>query len=359
MKKEYASAVRKARAQSRSSTAKDEGAVVAKAAKKRKNDEAEDESSKRTKVSMNVGGISINIEQDSQQSSKKKQAARKTSTEASMKSSKSTDQTTKAKAGSTKKTKDAAERPTTATAGKTKAMTATSTPAKQTEEKPKATPKKSQPKAKAEPNAKAPPKDKPEPGAKAKAKAKAEPKVKAEGKFKAEPKVKKEANAAASPKAKKEFAVKNEPIEIEEQDQDSPRAVTGIYNVYSEQLEEQYEKDADNLRLSLCVDGDTIWGSFQFVSKTGVIRIDGIEANLQMSFGWRSRDEYEGLRFGRGCYGEIGLFGQGQVRGTIFNMFPEPVHFAGRRRPGPPWCGRCADSFRTEWDGFVAEAYGR
>jgi hypothetical protein len=29
------------------------------------------------------------------------------------------------------------------------------------------------------------------------------------------------------------------------------------------------------------------------------------------------------------------------------------------RRPGPLWCGKSAWQFEREWDGFVAEAYGR
>lgn len=142
-------------------------------------------------------------------------------------------------------------------------------------------------------------------------------------------------------------------------EQPPQRNVTGVYTLTSPQLEEQYPEHADNLRLFLCVDGDMIWGGFQLATKTGVLRIDGIEADLQMSFGWRARDDDERLRFGRGCFGEIELFGHEQVTGTFYNMFPEPVSFDGQRRPGPLWCGRSAYNFRQEWDGFVSEAYGR
>jgi len=40
-------------------------------------------------------------------------------------------------------------------------------------------------------------------------------------------------------------------------------------------------------------------------------------------------------------------------------MFTEPVHFEASRRPGPLWCGKSAWQFEQEWNGFVAEAYGR
>lgn len=135
--------------------------------------------------------------------------------------------------------------------------------------------------------------------------------------------------------------------------------MTGIYNIYSQQFGEQFEEDADDLCLLLCVNGDEIWGGFQLAHKFDVIHIDRIAADLQMSFGWRARDEYEGLSFGRGCYGEIELFGTDQVRVTFFGMFPEPVSFAGRRRLGPLWCGRSVYSFQQEWSGFPEEAYGR
>lgn len=166
-----------------------------------------------------------------------------------------------------------------------------------------------------------------------------------------------EAKIKAEPKVKKESRIKDEPEN--DDDQDTPRAVTGIYNIFSQQLSDQYGEEADNLRLFLCIDGEEIWDGFQLVGKTGVIKIDGIPADLQISFGWRARDDDGSLRFGRGCNGEIELFGDSQVRGTIFNMNLEPVYFASRRRPGPLWCGRSGYSFRQEWDGFVAEAYGR
>lgn len=91
-----------------------------------------------------------------------------------------------------------------------------------------------------------------------------------------------------------------------------------------------------------------------------MIKVDTIPTgDLRMSFGWRGRDEYGRLHFRKECFGEMELFGVDQVRGTVFDMFPEPVECVGRRRPGQLWCGRDAYSFWQEWDGFVKEAYGR
>ena len=200
MKKDYASAVRKAKAASKSSAGKDDKGAVTKATKKRKNDEVENESSKRTKISMNVGGISINIEQDEQQSSKKRQAASKTSmNHGNSKSTKggktanaspqkpSCDQKTKTTKKSARETSDTPAKPATSKA-KPKADTAaiSSTPSKSTESKAKAAPK-----AKAEPKVKAEPK-------KSNAKTKAEPDFKQEAKVKAEPQAKKRAKVTST-----------------------------------------------------------------------------------------------------------------------------------------------------------------
>lgn len=143
--------------------------------------------------------------------------------------------------------------------------------------------------------------------------------------------------------------------------QSEMRHVTGIYNIHSQQLKDQYEKGASDMRLLLCVDGETntIWGGFELPEYNGVLRIQGIPEDLQMTFGWRARDDEGRLHFGGSCQGKIELFGEDQVRGTLYNMYPEPVYFAGRRRPGPLWCGRSVYSFKQEWDGFPKEAYGR
>lgn len=158
MKKEYALAVRKAKAQSRSGSAKDASDAGVKTTKKRKTDEVEDECSKRTKISMIVGGISIKIEQDRQQNSKKKQAASKASKETSAKGGKAVGSSpqkssSKATAKAAKETKDAAGKADSESPSKQKAKPASTTaicsPSKQAAEKPKATPKqKAEPKVK-------------------------------------------------------------------------------------------------------------------------------------------------------------------------------------------------------------------
>lgn len=69
MKKDYAAAVRKAKTQAKAALSDGKSAVVS---KKRKNEEEGAESSKKTKISVSVGGISIDIEHAAQASAKKK-----------------------------------------------------------------------------------------------------------------------------------------------------------------------------------------------------------------------------------------------------------------------------------------------
>lgn len=76
---------------------------------------------------------------------------------------------------------------------------------------------------------------------------------------KAEPKVKKEQSSGhhspskTTPKIKPE--VKPEPYPTESS---SDRYITGVYNVTSSQLSEQYSHEANNLRLFLCVDNEAV-----------------------------------------------------------------------------------------------------
>ncbi|KAK4505895.1 hypothetical protein PRZ48_003860 [Zasmidium cellare] len=137
--------------------------------------------------------------------------------------------------------------------------------------------------------------------------------------------------------------------------------LTGIYTIDCPQLAFQSPADADNFRLHICVDNETglIWGSFDLAWKTGVIKVVQIALNRNVSFGWRSRDHTNGgVRFGRGCFGEIEFFGAEQVRGVFHNLFPESMSFEGLRHPGPAWCGRSACEFEEEWEDYPREVPG-
>ncbi|KAK5705682.1 hypothetical protein LTR17_021462 [Elasticomyces elasticus] len=383
MKKEYAAAVRKAK---KSADGDSTGAASTSASKKRKADDAPVEPSKRTKITVNVNGIAIDIEHDGAEPAKAKNpkkvpaakptiavesdvsskaAKRKPAAAAHDQSSKPSKVSSKSKV--TEPSKSTPSAPSTKGKGVADSKVKTE-PKSKAQPKAKAEPKaKPEPKVKPEPKAKAEPKVKPEAMVKAEPKVNAELKVKAEPRVKAEPKVKLEPSLSKVTPAKREPDVKaepqNDPMDIDSFAQEAPghRNVTGVYNIYSQQLAEQLPEEADKLRLFLCVDEGKIWGGFELGMKSGVLRADEIHIDHAVTFGWRARDSWEEnkLKFGRGCFGEIVLYGKEQVRGTFYNLFNEPLVFDGQRRPGPLWCGRSPYSFEREWDGFVSEAYGR
>jgi hypothetical protein len=182
-----------------------------------------------------------------------------------------------------------------------------------------------------------------------------------------ESKVKREPSASPWSPSKPSTRIKDE-VKPESDAVDGPesRLITGVYKVSSRQLEEQYPHDASKLRFFLCVDNEAgkLWGGFELASKSGVLCIkdDYTGTNGPLSFGWRARDSNQGrLSFGKGCFGKIQFFDDRSFKATVSNMFSgrEPVELEGVRRPGPIWCGKSAWQFEREWDGFVAEAYGR
>ena len=196
--------------------------------------------------------------------------------------------------------------------------------------------------------------------------------TKSEPKAKKEPSVKKKSSVKKEPTLKPISALKSEPSIRDEpsfgnllpMEGSGPTqySVTGVYDLWCPQLEVQSPEYANKLRMSLCVDNDnnTIWGSFGLVFKSGVIKVDGAMPEESLPFGWRARDSADGgLKFGRRCYGNIVIEIGNQVHGEFYNMLNKPIHFQGKRRPGPLWCGRAAHSFEQEWKGYVDEAYGR
>ncbi|KAI9683018.1 MAG: hypothetical protein M1822_006211 [Bathelium mastoideum] len=302
MKKDYAAAVRKAKLQSKDTSAIKNAETPKQKGRKRTNGEDKLESSKRTKISINAGDISINIDHAGHSSSSKKSTTRESK------------QTAKAPVGP----KSAASNTTSKGKGSHPANSVQKSPSKQ------------EPKVKKEPSTK-----------------RATP-IKKERKIKTE-------SPAPAIYAPESYDPNTEPPSYN---------VTGNYQLFCLELEEQIPaEDPYNCSLSLCVDKAVgiIWGSFTLGRISGVLRIDNIDPPERMSFGWRARDDWQELRprFGRGCSGEMDLYGGERVRGWFDDGFFGPMSFDGQRTPGPLWCGRSAYSFRQEWDGFVSEAYAR
>jgi hypothetical protein len=347
MKKEFAASVRKANksfaGKAVDTAAPSSSAVSAKKRKQSGEEEMFAAASKKTKITMKVGDVEFTIDHDSNEI-----------TSGISKKATKTAATPKSKA-------------TPAPAAKTPQKKA----APQADTKAKPTTKKA-----AEAQAKSTATEKA-------TKAPAKPKAEKPPVVKKEPKVKKEpASSQATPKAEttkiKQEAIKQEVIKREPSPSSTPEHsdfffFTGVYNVSCPQLEEQFPYSIGNLRIYICVDeaARKVWGGFELGPKSGVMLIADYHEDplgLQLTFGWRARDlDRGGLEFGRRCHGEIEFFESPKtIAGTFYNLFQEPVSFQAERRFGPPVCSvrpsdpvRSPWHFEQEWDGLVAEAYGR
>jgi hypothetical protein len=338
MKKEFAASVRKA---NKSTAGKATDTVTPRSSaapgKKRKQSGEEESSvaaSKKTQITMKVGDVEFTIDHDSNE----------TTSGTSKKATKTT-ATSKSKA-------------TPAPAAKTPQKKA----APQTDTKAKATTTKKATEAQAKATAK-----------EKVTKSPAKPKAEKSTAVKKEPKVKKEPVPKATQTKVKQEPIKREPSYSPPPEHSESFFFTGVYNVSCPQLEEQFPGSIGHLRIFICVDeaARKVWGGFELGPKSGVMLIAEYQddpVDLQLTFGWRARDlDRGGLQFGRGCFGDIEFFERPKrVAGTFFNLFTEPVSFQAERRFGPPVCSmrpsdpvRSAWQFEQEWDGFVAEAYGR
>lgn len=72
---------------------------------------------------------------------------------------------------------------------------------------------------------------------------------------------------------------------------------------------------------------------------------------------WRGRENGEGeMSFGDDCCGEITFLGNGQIKGSLNNLYGERCEFEGVKVE-EGGTRRSAGSMRAEWDGYNDEAY--
>ncbi|KXT16269.1 hypothetical protein AC579_471 [Pseudocercospora musae] len=342
MKKEYVAALRRA-----------SKADFGKGAKRAREDGVES-SAKKTKVSVQVGDISINIDEAGAASSKKQKT-----TSAKLKTPKRITKT------STTKATKAVSSTMTSSAGITK------TPSARTKQTARKSAPWSGPSYQEFPGGprQDPYRDPENVFQRSPAPPKAPAPTKKSSCVKKEPGIKREpVGPRPTPSIRRASPIKHEgylfdPDAMDTRADMSERQlnITGVYTISCPQVSEQLPEESDNFRLFICVDNESgiTWGGFEIAMKSGNIKVDDIDFARSVSFGWRARDSWEGgLRFGKGCFGEIAFDGDGNVRGTFHGLFNESMEFIGHRRLGPLWAGKSAYKFKQEWDAFPKEAYG-
>ena len=204
-------------------------------------------------------------------------------------------------------------------------------------------------------------------------KVKPEPKVKKEPSVKKESTVKKEPSVKKGPTIKKESKVKQEASggpsrEIKrEPEHDSFRSpnksslglMNGLYDISCPVMEENFR--CPNSTFILSLDGSAVWGAYDFGAFSGIFYLPfrpWQASSAKLPFEWRGRENGEGeTSFGDDCRGEIAFRGDGVIEGWI-SVYGR-CDFRGMRRFEAGTNVRPARSMREEWEEYNEENYER
>ena len=143
-------------------------------------------------------------------------------------------------------------------------------------------------------------------------------------------------------------------------DQYSP-AQSNIVQISGSYYIEDPTLTISTLALRLDTSTNELWGQFTIGSKRGILRCDadGLADSENKTFAWRSEDmETGGFDFRRGCEGEIEFDGNGRVKGRFYALvYREVVEFDAdleSKHDAPD-----ADYLRDQWERIPRLAYGR
>lgn len=195
--------------------------------------------------------------------------------------------------------------------------------------------------------------------------------VKQESKVLGETKVKKEIGTGKESKAKKEAGVKKESIakpspQIKHEPgmdwSPTPRSplvglINGIYDLSCPTVEGEWS--CTDLSLILSLDGTSVWGAYDLGMFSGIFLLPDRPwqaSNEPLPFTWRGRENGEGeMRLGHGCKGEISFLGNGNIEGWI-SVYGRCA-FEGVRRHEAGTAVRTPRSMREEWEGYNERTY--
>lgn len=199
-------------------------------------------------------------------------------------------------------------------------------------------------------------------------------KIKQESKVEGKTQIKKEVGVGKEPKANAKTKVKKEPstkpasqIKREPDTDISPTTpnlpavgfINGVYDLSCDTAEGQW--GCTDLTLTLALEGTTVWGAYDLGMFSGILFLPDRPWHASkepLPFTWRGRENGEGeMSFGNGCQGEISFLGKGRVEGWI-NVYGNCA-FNGVRRAGAGTVAttRPARSMKVEWEGYNERAY--
>ena len=190
---------------------------------------------------------------------------------------------------------------------------------------------------------------------------------------KKEPTVKKESAVKKQPMVKKESKVKQEPSggpsrEIKHEPENHPfpspnkfslGLINGLYDISCPVVEENF--GCTDPTIILLLDGSTVWGAYDLGAFSGIFYLPfrpWQASSAKLSFEWRGRENGEGeMSFGDDCRGEIAFRGNGVIEGWI-SVYGR-CDFRGMRRSEAGTNVRPARSMRDEWEEYNEDNYER
>ena len=207
--------------------------------------------------------------------------------------------------------------------------------------------------AKKEPNVKKPSSVTPKPKVEGATRVKKEAGAPKEPKPKQEAKVKKESPAKPSSK------IKHEPNTDLSRIPNSPPLglINGIYDLSCLTVEGEW--GCTDITIILALDGTTIWGAYDLGMFSGILFLPNRPwqaSDEPLPFTWRGTENGEGeMSFGDGCEGEISFLGNGRIEGWI-GVYGRCA-FEGVRRVEAGTNVRSVRSMRDEWGSYNQVAY--
>ncbi|KAL8856736.1 MAG: hypothetical protein Q9178_006693 [Gyalolechia marmorata] len=180
------------------------------------------------------------------------------------------------------------------------------------------------------------------------------------------PAIKKEAKVKQERSVKKEPKVKAKSISDAKTIVGSSRSapaslglINGIYEISCPDIEQEW--DYDGFTIVLTLDSPSIWGEYDFGMFSGILRIPQrpfVASGDMLPFEWRGRENSEGeMSFGDNCVGGISFLGNGYIEGWI-NLYGD-CRFEGTRMDGPGTAMSSAADLRDQWDSYNEDEYER
>lgn len=209
----------------------------------------------------------------------------------------------------------------------------------------------------------------------------AQPPVKKDPAIKRDPPVKREPGIKSEPRApvgkahpvKREPGIKPEPstpmkkalaVKSEQSIKSTPKLglINGYYAISCPYLASEFsgEHDGSSFHLILALESPCIWGAYDFGAFSGILHLAQrpfFPSQEPIPLEWRGRENGEGeMSFGDDCHGEMAFLGNGQITGSLNNLYGERCDFEGVK-VAEEGTRRSAGSMRAEWDGYNDEAY--